>query len=132
MLLSDSVKGPRLWSEVCCDRSAGGPQQPKIGVKALMHSSPQIYSDMLPHKHVMEPALSTLSEIAANLLKRQRMTEGSSADVVPQSTMDWEQLIALSKESDVGKWQAALSQHIATRTGKRRVTVLRVIQGGLS
>ncbi|MFJ5296515.1 hypothetical protein ACIQAL_08320 [Pseudomonas sp. NPDC088368] len=80
----------------------------------------------------MEPALSTLSEIAANLLKRERMTEGSSAKGVAQDAMGWEQLMALSKEKDVHKWQAALNEMISHTPGKRRVTVLRVIEGGLS
>jgi hypothetical protein len=32
----------------------------------------------------------------------------------------------------VHKWQAALNRHIANNPGKRRVTMLRVIEGGLS
>lgn len=80
----------------------------------------------------MEPALSTLSEIAANLLKRERMSEGSSAQVAAQDAMGWEQLMTLSREKDVHKWQAALNDLISKTPGKRRVTVLRVIEGGLS
>lgn len=80
----------------------------------------------------MEPALSTLTEIAANLLKRERLTDGSSVEVSRQGVMGWEQLMALSQEKDVHKWQAALNELISKTPGKRRVTVLRVIQGGLS
>jgi hypothetical protein len=40
--------------------------------------------------------------------------------------------MALSKEKDVHKWQAALNEMISHTPGKRRVTVLRVIEGGLS
>jgi sulfur carrier protein ThiS len=80
----------------------------------------------------MEPALSTLSEIAANLLKRERAIDGSGVDIIPASMMGWEQLMALSKETDVLKWQAALNKLIADNPGKRRVTVMRVIQGGLA
>lgn len=76
--------------------------------------------------------MSTLSEIAANLLKRERMIEATSAVAAAQGTMGWEQLLALSKEKDVHRWQAALSELISNTPGKRRVTVLRVIKGGLS
>jgi hypothetical protein len=76
--------------------------------------------------------LSTLSEIAANLLKRERMAEGSNAVTTAQQAVGLEQLMALSREKDVHKWQEALSQLIADNPGKRRVTVLRVIEGGLS
>lgn len=80
----------------------------------------------------MEPALSTLSEIAANLLKRERMTASSSEETTAQDAMGWEQLMTLSKEKDVHKWQAALNELISNAPEKRRVTVLRVIKGGLS
>ncbi|MDD1965858.1 hypothetical protein NPS29_11050 [Pseudomonas putida] len=76
--------------------------------------------------------MSTLSEIAANLLKRERMAEGSNAVTTAQQAVGLEQLMALSREKDVHKWQEALSQLIADNPGKRRVTVLRVIEGGLS
>ncbi|MFJ3521167.1 hypothetical protein ACIPO9_01680 [Pseudomonas sp. NPDC090203] len=76
--------------------------------------------------------MSTLSEIAANLLKRERMAEGSNAVTTAQQAVGLEQLMALSREKDVHKWQEALSQLIADNPGKRRVTVLRVIDGGLS
>ena len=78
--------------------------------------------------------MSTLSEIAANLLKRERMAEGgsTSAGTTAQQAVGLEHLMALSREKDVHKWQAALSQLIADNPGKRRVTVLRVIEGGLS
>ncbi|MFJ3487336.1 hypothetical protein ACIPL1_28525 [Pseudomonas sp. NPDC090202] len=75
--------------------------------------------------------MSTLSEIAANLLKRERMTEEANAKAAVQHPMGWEQLMALSKEKDIEKWQATLSDMIAHNTGKR-VTVMRVIEGGLS
>lgn len=80
----------------------------------------------------LEPVLSTLSEIAANLLKRERMTESASAEGGTQFTSGWDELMALANEKDVHKWQAALSQHIANSPGKRRVTMLRVIKGGLA
>ena len=79
----------------------------------------------------MEPIVSTLSEIAANLLKRERNAESTSASVETQVS-GWEQLMAIAKETDVHKWQAALNRHIANNPGKRRVTMLRVIEGGLS
>jgi hypothetical protein len=80
----------------------------------------------------MEPTLSTLSEIAANLLKRERLNESVGAGIAAQEAMGWEQLMTLSREKDVHKWQAALNQLIENNPGKRRVTVLRVIEGGLS
>jgi hypothetical protein len=46
--------------------------------------------------------------------------------------MGWEQLMMLSQEKDVLKWQAALSRLIADNPGQRRVTVMRVIQGGIA
>lgn len=79
----------------------------------------------------MEPIVSTLSEIAANLLKRERNAESASASVETQVS-GWEQLMAIANETDVHKWQAALNRHIANNPGKRRVTMLRVIEGGLS
>jgi hypothetical protein len=78
----------------------------------------------------MEPILSTLSEIAANLLKRERLNEGTG--VAAPEAMGWEQLMTLSREKDVHKWQTALNQLIENNPGQRRVTVLRIIQGGLS
>ena len=80
----------------------------------------------------MEPTLSTLSEIAANLLKRERMAEGSGVEVATQDAMGWERLMALSREKDVHAWQAALNEMISQTPGPRRVTVLRVIEGGLA
>jgi len=85
---------------------------------------------MLPDKRAMEPIVSTLSEIAANLLKRERIAESTTAGVATQAA-GWEQLMAIAQESDIHKWQAALNRHIANNPGKRRVTMLRVIQGGL-
>jgi predicted metal-dependent peptidase len=82
--------------------------------------------------HAQEPAMSTLSEIAANLLKREDSPEISAAQAGPRGPMGWEQLMMLSKEKDILKWQAALSRLIADNPGQRRVTVMRVIQGGLS
>lgn len=82
--------------------------------------------------HAQEPAMSTLSEIAANLLKREGSPEISAAQAGPRGPMGWEQLMMLSKEKDIVKWQAALSRLIADNPGQRRVTVMRVIQGGLS
>jgi predicted metal-dependent peptidase len=76
--------------------------------------------------------LSTLSEIAANLLKREHMTEAPGAQGAAPAGMGWEQLMALSREKDVLKWQAQLSDLISRTQGQRRVTVMRVIQGGLS
>ncbi|HXR01424.1 MAG TPA: hypothetical protein VN798_13630 [Pseudomonas sp.] len=76
--------------------------------------------------------MSTLSEIAANLLKRERLNESVGAGIAAQEAMGWEQLMTLSREKDVHKWQAALNQLIENNPGKRRVTVLRVIEGGLS
>ncbi|MFK3973706.1 hypothetical protein ACI2KS_23615 [Pseudomonas sp. NPDC087358] len=76
--------------------------------------------------------MSTLSEIAANLLKRERLNESVGAGIAAQEAMGWEQLMTLSRERDVHKWQAALNQLIENNPGKRRVTVLRVIEGGLS
>ena len=75
--------------------------------------------------------MSTLSEIAANLLKREPIAESASATVGTQAA-GWEQLMEIAKETDVHKWQAALNRHIANNPGKRRVTMLRVIKGGLS
>jgi hypothetical protein len=85
----------------------------------------------MPDPRAMEPIVSTLSEIAANLLKRERNAESTSASVETQVS-GWEQLMAIAKETDVHKWQAALNRHIANNPGKRRVTMLRVIEGGLS
>lgn len=85
----------------------------------------------MPDPRAMEPIVSTLSEIAANLLKRERNAESASASVDTQLS-GWEQLMAIASETDVHKWQAALNRHIANNPGKRRVTMLRVIEGGLS
>jgi hypothetical protein len=103
----------------------------QLKIDAALRPSPQICSARQDAR-AMEPALSTLSEIAANLLKRERMAEGSNAGTTAQQAVGLEQLMALSREKDVHKWQEALSQLIADSPGKRRVTVLRVIEGGLS
>ncbi|HEX8594603.1 MAG TPA: hypothetical protein VF682_15200 [Pseudomonas sp.] len=76
--------------------------------------------------------MSTLSEIAANLLKREDSPENAVTQAGPRGPMGWEQLMTLSKEKDILKWQAALSRLIADNPGQRRVTVMRVIQGGLA
>gem|GEM_PF-1133031 len=78
------------------------------------------------------PVVSTLSEIAANLLKLETLTPQASANSALNEGMGWEQLMALSQEKDIVKWQAALSELIDNNPGKRRVTVLRVIEGGLA
>jgi predicted metal-dependent peptidase len=75
--------------------------------------------------------MSTLSEIAANLMKREDSPEPTAIQGGPRGPMGWEQLLMLSQEKDVLKWQAALSRLIADNPGQRRVTVMRVIQGGL-
>jgi hypothetical protein len=87
---------------------------------------------MLYDVHAQEPAMSTLSEIAANLLKREDSPGDTVAQAGPRGHMGWEQLMMLSKEKDVLKWQAALSRLIADNPGQRRVTVMRVIQGGIA
>jgi hypothetical protein len=87
---------------------------------------------MLYDVHAQEPAMSTLSEIAANLLKREDSPEDTVAQAGPRGPMGWEQLMMLSQEKDVLKWQAALSRLIADNPGQRRVTVMRVIQGGIA
>ncbi|RAU43404.1 hypothetical protein DBY65_023210 [Pseudomonas sp. RIT412] len=76
--------------------------------------------------------MSTLSEIAANLMKRERMAEAANESRVASQGMGWQALMALSQEKDIHRWQAALNQMIAQNPGKQRVTVLRVIEGGLS
>ena len=76
--------------------------------------------------------MSTLSEIAANLLKREHMTQAANESMVSQEGMGWQQLLALSQEKDIHKWQASLNDLIANNPGTRRVTVLRVIEGGLA
>ena len=86
---------------------------------------------MFPDERALEPIVSTLSEIAANLLKREHLAESTSAGVQTQVS-GWEQLMAIANEKDIHKWQAALSRHIAENPGKRRVTMLRVVQGGLA
>jgi hypothetical protein len=113
-----------LWS------LSQSPRQLKIGAQAFA-PIPIVSIDMLPDERVMEPVVSTLSEIAANLLKRERMAESTGAGVETQAS-GWEQLMAIAKESDIHKWQAALNQHIADNPGKRRVTMLRVIEGGMA
>lgn len=80
----------------------------------------------------LEPVVSTLSEIAANLLKRERMAEAANESSAAPQGMGWQELLALSQEKDIHKWQAALNELIADNPGKRRVTVLRVIEGGLA
>jgi predicted metal-dependent peptidase len=87
---------------------------------------------MLDDVHAQEPAMSTISEIAANLSKREDSPEKAATQAGPRGPMGWEQLMMLSKEKDVLKWQAALSRLIADNPGQRRVTVMRVIQGGLA
>lgn len=120
-----------MWSEHCYDPGAGGRTIRNLTLRsACTHPADSI--DALADECVMEPALSTLSEIAANLMKRERMTEGSGAETAAQDAMGWEQLMTLSKEKDVHKWQAALTELVNNAPGKRRVTVLRVIEGGLS
>jgi hypothetical protein len=87
---------------------------------------------MLPDERVMEPTLSTLSEIAANLLKRERVTRVSAEEVAAQDSAGWDELMTDARHTDIHQWQASLSQHIADNQGQRRVTVLRVIEGGMS
>lgn len=76
--------------------------------------------------------MSTLSEIAANLLKRERMTQAANESMAAPQGMGWQDLLALSQEKDIHKWQSALNDLIDRNPGARRVTVLRVIEGGLS
>ncbi|WP_139214087.1 hypothetical protein [Pseudomonas sp. NFACC02] len=76
--------------------------------------------------------MSTLSEIAANLLKRERVTRVSPEEVAAQDSAGWDELMTDARHSDIHQWQASLSQHLADRQGQRHVTVLRVIEGGLS
>lgn len=80
----------------------------------------------------MEPTLSTLSEIAANLLKRERVTRVSPEEVAAQDSAGWDELMTDARHDDIHQWQAALSQHMADNQGPRRMTVLRVIEGGMS
>ncbi len=87
---------------------------------------------MLPDERAMESTLSTLSEIAANLLKRERVTRVSPEEVAAQDSVGWDALMTDARLGDIHQWQASLSQHIADNPGQRRVTVLRVIEGGMS
>jgi hypothetical protein len=96
------------------------------------HPSPPLCIGMLPDERAMESTLSTLSEIAANLLKRERVTRVSAEEVAAQDSAGWDALMTDARHGDIHQWQASLSQHIADNHGQRRVTVLRVIEGGLS
>lgn len=72
----------------------------------------------------MESTLSTLAELAANLLKLERRAETAVIDTATHDAMGWEELMPFARTN------AAMSQPVITP--RSRVTVLRVIEGGLA
>jgi len=72
--------------------------------------------------------LSTLAELAANLLKLERRAETSLLDTAAQDAMGWEELMPFARMTEpLSSPVTALV--VPTRS---RVTVLRVIEGGLA
>jgi hypothetical protein len=76
----------------------------------------------------MESTLSTLAELAANLLKLERRAETTLLDTAAQDAMGWEELMPFTQTSE------ALNTVVTTcaATPRSRVTVLRLIEGGLA
>jgi hypothetical protein len=78
----------------------------------------------------MESTLSTLAELAANLLKLERRVETPSLDTAAHDAMGWDELMPFPQQAEsLSPPVAALANAIPTRS---RVTVLRLIDGGLA
>lgn len=76
----------------------------------------------------MESTLSTLAELAANLLKLERRAETSLLDTAAHDAMGWEELMPFARTTE------PLSSPVTALVvpPRSRVTVLRVIEGGLA
>jgi hypothetical protein len=75
----------------------------------------------------MESILSTLSEIAANLMKRERGNQVVTPDLVLQDSLGWDELMPRNAMAGGG---AQVVGNLST--GASHLTVLRLIQGGLA
>lgn len=76
----------------------------------------------------MESTLSTLAEIAANLLKLERRAETAVIDTATHDAMGWDELMPFARTNE------SLSQPFAALgvPTRSRVTVLRLVEGGLA
>ena len=80
----------------------------------------------------MEPALSTLAEIAANLLKLERRAAAPEPDRLTLDSLGWDALMPLSAVTALpGDTTPMLGQE-NVEASRSRITVLRLINGGLA
>jgi hypothetical protein len=80
----------------------------------------------------MEPALSTLAEIAANLLKLERRAAAPEPDRLTLDSLGWDALMPLSAVTDAPGDTLPAVIHANAGAHKSRITVLRLIDGGLA
>lgn len=76
----------------------------------------------------MEPTLSTLAEIAANLLKLERRVGSTLSDTAAQDAKAWEELMPFGPAPHLLGQPVLAHAPISPRP---RVTVLRLLGGGL-
>jgi hypothetical protein len=74
----------------------------------------------------MESTLSTLSEIAANLMKRERGNEVVTLGIAELDAQGWDELMGFSAL----RGQPQMLENLAPSAS--HMTVLRLIQGGLA
>lgn len=72
--------------------------------------------------------MSTLAELAANLLKLERRAETTLLDTAAHDAMGWDELMPFTRTTE------SVNTSVTSLAGapRNRVTVLRVIEGGLA
>jgi hypothetical protein len=82
----------------------------------------------------METALSTLEEIAANLMALELRADRTQAKLYAQDAAGWDELMPTSRRNDVDYFpaQTFAPELIVQMPPRSKITVLRLIKGGLS
>jgi hypothetical protein len=80
----------------------------------------------------METTLSTLEEMAANLMALELRAERSQATLFAQDAEGWDELMTLFKSDSYHTLPPELMASSELVTQGSRITVLRLIEGGLS
>ncbi|WP_268800894.1 hypothetical protein [Pseudomonas huanghezhanensis] len=74
--------------------------------------------------------MSTLAEIAANLLKREPRAETLLSNTAALDAATWDELMPFASEEVMGNQASAMQAQIASP--RRGLTVLQLINGGLA
>lgn len=80
----------------------------------------------------MESALSTLEEIAANLMALELRADRTQSKLYAQDAAGWEELMPISRRNEADYFPAQTFATEQVMPSRSKITVLRLIKGGLA